>query len=78
MAQYDTDGYLYIHGRASDHIMIHGHRFFPTELEDMIHTHPDVNEVVVLADKKDVVACVIKKPGCLLGADELMELKIKN
>ncbi|KAF2884760.1 hypothetical protein ILUMI_21414 [Ignelater luminosus] len=73
VAQYDTDGYLYIHGRASDHIMIHGHRFFPTELEDMIHTHPNVNEVVVLGDRKDVVACVIKKPGCHLAADELME-----
>jgi len=44
----DEDGYLFIVGRKKDMIIQKGQNIFPTDIEDVLHTHPKVAEVAVV------------------------------
>ena len=54
LASIDGDGYLRIVGRIKDVVIRGGENLFPKEIEDFLHTHPDVSEVQVFGvpDKK--------------------------
>lgn len=43
----DNDGYLYIHGRMDNMIIINGRNVYPEEIEEVIGTYPGVREVMV-------------------------------
>lgn len=49
LGELDTDGSLYIRGRASDMINVGGMKFFPCEVEDVLTSHPAISEAVVFA-----------------------------
>ena len=44
----DTDGYVYIHDRYKDMIVSGGENIYPTEIENVLYSHPDVAEVAVI------------------------------
>ena len=44
----DTDGYVYITGRAKEMIIVGGENVFPREIETVILEHPAVNEAAVI------------------------------
>ncbi|MEH0421267.1 class I adenylate-forming enzyme family protein [Streptomyces sp. B21-083] len=44
----DTDGYLYLEGRADDTIIRAGENIAPAEIEDVLLQHPGVHEAAVL------------------------------
>lgn len=46
----DEDGYLYLHGRASDVIITGGVNVHPSEIEGVLLDHPAVADVAVLGD----------------------------
>ncbi len=48
LASIDAEGYLYHKGRADDLINNEGAKFYPIELENVLLSHPDVVEAVVL------------------------------
>lgn len=48
VAEVDSDGYIYIVDRIKDLIIRGGHNIAPTEIEAVIHRHPDVLEVGVI------------------------------
>lgn len=58
----DADGYIRLAGRSSDIIRHHGEQFPVTELENLLHEHPDVAvaQVVAMPDPADPSAEV----GC--------------
>ena len=63
------DGNFKITGRIKDMIIRGGENIYPKEIEDFIYTHPKVQDVQVIGvpDKaygEEIMACVIKKPGC--------------
>ena len=65
----DEQGYLYITGRKKIIIDTGGYKVDPLEIEDVLGTHPKVNEVVVVGAKRPFVGEVIKavvvaKEGC--------------
>lgn len=48
LAKYDEEGYFYIVGRKKDMIISGGENVFPLEIEQVLASHPAVNEVAVV------------------------------
>ncbi|HDR7793502.1 TPA: acyl-CoA synthetase [Bacillus luti] len=47
----DEEGYIYIVGREKNMILFGGINIFPEEIESVLHTHPAVEEIVVVGIK---------------------------
>jgi fatty-acyl-CoA synthase len=76
LAILDEDGYVRIVGRRSELIIRGGHKIYPRELEDLLRTHPAVDDVCVVGAPHDIlgelsVACVVPVEGAIITADEL-------
>ncbi|GAA2737386.1 hypothetical protein GCM10010439_67290 [Actinocorallia aurantiaca] len=73
----DAEGYLFIEGRADDTIIRGGENIAPAEIEDVLLTHPAVNEAVVVGVPDEewgqrIVAFVVHTTGAAVpGEDEL-------
>ena len=68
LAVMDADGYLSIVGRIKDLVIRGGENIYPAEIEDFLHTHPDVLDVQVIGVPDDrygeeVMAWVIQRDG---------------
>ena len=48
LATMDEDGYLNIVGRSKDMVIRGGENIYPREVEEFLHTHPDVLEAAVI------------------------------
>lgn len=74
----DEDGYFYITDRKKDMIIYKGYNVYPRELEEVIFTHPTVEQCAVIG-KPDMdvgeapVAFVQLKQGVEATAEDLME-----
>lgn len=60
LGKQDTDGFLYIVGRASDMIKIGAHRVSPTDVEEVIMELEGVAEVAVVGVPDDILGQVIR------------------
>lgn len=68
LGQLDHDGYLFIKGRSKEIINVAGMKFFPSETETVLNTHPAVAESCVFAHKQERLgeipqAMVVLSPG---------------
>ncbi len=73
----DAEGYLTFIGRTKEMIKVSGYSVFPEEVESILIKHPAVAQAAVLpepdADKGEVVkAFIVKMPGAVLAADDLI------
>jgi long-chain acyl-CoA synthetase len=74
----DEDGYFYITDRKKDMIIYKGYNVYPRELEEVIFTHPAVEQCAVIG-KPDLdvgeapVAFVQLKQGSRASAEEVIE-----
>lgn len=63
----DADGYLHISDRKKDMMIVSGFNVFPREVEDAIHSHPDVAEVAVVSlphpRKGEMIVAHVVAPG---------------
>jgi long-chain acyl-CoA synthetase len=78
LAKMDDDGFFYIVDRKKDLIIASGFNIFPREVEEILHLHPTVQEVVVFGVPESyrgetVMAIVVPKPGNPVSAEELMD-----
>jgi long-chain acyl-CoA synthetase len=48
LARIDEDGYIFIVDRIKDIILTGGANIYPREIEEVLHTHPAVNEAAVI------------------------------
>jgi len=74
----DDDGYVFLAGRGDDMIIRGGENISPEEVEDVLHSHPDIEETAVigLSDPEwgqEPCAVVVLKNGASTGAEEVME-----
>jgi len=72
LARMDEDGFFYLAGRAGDMYISGGENVYPAEVEMILKTHPDIEEVAVVGvpDEKwgeTGHAFVIKKPESALN-----------
>lgn len=68
IATMDKEGFCKIVGRMKDTIIRGGENIYPAELENFLHTHPQVQEVQVVGVKdsymgEEVCACIQLKQG---------------
>ncbi|XP_011877564.1 PREDICTED: probable 4-coumarate--CoA ligase 3 [Vollenhovia emeryi] len=80
---YDEDGEIFIRDRIMDTIRINGLMVYPAEIENVLHKHPALREVVVVGIPDDIVeeypfAFVSKASGAEVTAEELMKLVADN
>jgi acyl-CoA synthetase (AMP-forming)/AMP-acid ligase II len=73
----DAKGYFYILDRLKDMIVTGGENVYSGEVEAVIYQHPAVREAAVFGIPDPrwgelVAACVARKPGTTLSADELI------
>ncbi|WP_327673224.1 AMP-binding protein [Kitasatospora sp. NBC_00458] len=79
LAVMDEEGYLNITGRLKDMVIRGGENVYPREIEEFLHTHPDILDVQVIGvpDAKygeELMAWVRPRPGAPeLTADALRE-----
>lgn len=73
----DEDGYLFIVDRIKDVIITGGYNVFPSEVEDVLYTHPAISECAVVGFEhaeygEAVTAFVVFKEGCGAANEELI------
>jgi acyl-CoA synthetase (AMP-forming)/AMP-acid ligase II len=78
LAIVDEDGYVRVVGRRNELIIRGGNKIYPRELEDLLRTHPAVDDACVVGLPDDVlgertVACVVPVEGAIITGDELRE-----
>ena len=76
LATMDDEGYVSIVGRIKDMIIRGGENVYPREVEELLHTHPDVVDVAVIGvpDERygeEVCAWIVARDGSGLTADEV-------
>ena len=74
----DQDGFLYLVDRSKDMIISGGENIFPTEIENALYRHPDVDECAVFGIPDDYwgelpAAHVILKDNTVTKEDDLIE-----
>lgn len=72
----DEDGYLFLSGRADDVIVRGGENISPSEIEDVLLTHPDILDAAVVAIPsvewgETVGAAIVCSPGNIVDPAEL-------
>jgi acyl-CoA synthetase (AMP-forming)/AMP-acid ligase II len=83
MGYMDEDGYIYLAGRADDLIIRGGENISPREVEDVVISHPKVEEAAVIGvpDEEwgqEPRAIVVLKAGEAATADEIIEFSRSN
>jgi fatty-acyl-CoA synthase len=78
LATMDAEGYVRIVGRIKDLIIRGGENVYPREVEEFLHTHPDVLEAQVIGVPsecygEEVMAWVRLRPGAAVTATGLDE-----
>ncbi|MER7536905.1 long-chain fatty acid--CoA ligase [Streptomyces sp. NPDC097704] len=73
----DAEGYLYIVDRTKDLIIRGGFNVYPREVEEVLHTHPDISLAAVVgvphpSHGEEVKAFVIRKPGATVTEEDLV------
>ena len=76
LGKFDEDGYLQLVGRSKDMIIRGGENIYPIEIEDFLHSHPDIFDIHVIGVNDEVMgeevcAWVKLKDGATLTAAEL-------
>jgi fatty-acyl-CoA synthase len=79
----DEDGRLTVLGRDDDMVVIGGENVYPSQVEDVLLSHPAVNDVAVVPVEDTsygarLVAHVVPAPGASVDQDELTELVRKR
>lgn len=73
----DAEGYVYLHDRVKDMIVSGGENVYPTEVENVLMTHPEVADVAVIGVPdptwgEAVKAVVVPAAGCSPGEAQLI------
>ncbi len=72
----DDEGFLYIKDRVKDMIITGGENVFPAEVENALHSHPEVADVAVIGIPDDKWGETIKAVVVLKAGSELCEKDI--
>lgn len=78
LATMDADGYCAITGRIKDMVIRGGENVYPREIEEFLHTHPDIADVQVVGvpderDGEELCAWVRLRDGATLDEDAVRD-----
>lgn len=74
----DEEGYIYLAGRADDMIIRGGENISPEEVEDVLHSHPKIDEAAVIGIPdpewgQEPRSIVVLKKGEVVTPEEIIE-----
>ena len=74
----DEEGFVHLVGRQKEVIIRGGYNVYPREVEDRLHSHPAVREVVVAGVPDDILgeaicACVVPDEGAIVTGQEIID-----
>jgi fatty-acyl-CoA synthase len=77
LARSDEEGFYYIVGRLKDMIKSGGENIYPSEVEDVMHSHPDIVEAALISVPNpkwgEVGRAIVQlKPVAALGESDLL------
>jgi fatty-acyl-CoA synthase len=83
VGHFDADGRLFVDGRDDDMIVSGGENIFPSEVEELLLTHPGVEEAAVIGVEDSefgqrLAAFVVRKQGAELGDDDVRDFVKDN
>jgi fatty-acyl-CoA synthase len=83
VGHFDADGRLFVDGRDDEMIVSGGENLFPGEVEELLLTHPAVEEAAAfgVADAEfgqRLAAFVVRRPGHELSGDEVRQFVREN
>jgi fatty-acyl-CoA synthase len=83
VGHFDRAGRLFIDGRDDDMVVSGGENVFPGEVEELLITHPSIDEAAVLGVDdaefgKRLAAFVVARPGHAVSAEEIREFVKAN
>jgi fatty-acyl-CoA synthase len=83
IGHFDDAGRLFIDGREDDMIVSGGENLFPGEVEELLITHPAIEEAAVVGvDDEDfgkrLAAFVVLRPGETLTDDDVRDFVKRN
>jgi fatty-acyl-CoA synthase len=78
VGHFDSAGRLFVDGRDDDMIISGGENLFPGEVEELLVTHPGIEEASVIGVQdpefgQRLAAFVVRRPDAELGADEVRD-----
>ena len=78
LGRFDADGFLTLMDRKKDMVISGGFNVYPSDLEAVMRTHPDISDVAVVGVPSEKlgetpVAFVVLKPGASASAAALLE-----
>ncbi|MBW1802977.1 MAG: acyl--CoA ligase, partial [Deltaproteobacteria bacterium] len=78
LARMDDEGYYYIVDRKKDLITCGGENIYPVEIEEVLHSHPGIDDAAVIGYPDErlvevVMAVVQTKEGLSLSEEEVIE-----
>ena len=78
LARMDQDGFFYIVDRKKDMIVSGGENIYPRELEEVLFSHPQVEDVAVVGMPdplwgESVRAVIVARPGSNLDQEQVIE-----
>ena len=78
LGYWDEDGYIFLAGRARDFIKRGGEMISPEEVEQVLHSHPDIEEAAIIGVEdidwgERVRAVIVAKSGHDIDEDEVIE-----
>jgi len=83
IATVDDDGYLYLVDRAKDLVIVSGFNVYPAEVEDVLASHPDVDDAAVIGvphphPGEAVKAFVVAAEGADIDEESLIEYSLDH
>ena len=77
VAYVDEDGDLHLVDRRQELVLVSGFNVYPREVEDVLVTHPEIEEAAVLGvphpyTGEAVKALVVRSPGSRIGAEDVI------
>lgn len=83
LATMDENGYCKITGRIKDMIIRGGENIYPREIEELLYTHPAVQDVQVVGVPsksmgEEIMAYIIVKDGASLTVEEVKQFVLDN
>ena len=78
LARVDEDGFFYLESRKHDMVISGGVNIYPREIEDHLHTHPDILEAAVIGVPDEewgetLKAFIVTRPGTSLTEEAVAE-----
>ncbi|MFC2060413.1 class I adenylate-forming enzyme family protein [Chloroflexota bacterium] len=78
MGIFDEDGYFFVTGRKKEMIIVKGRNVYPSDIEDLLYTHPKIAEAAVVGIPDELRGEIVRAAVSLKKGEVATEQEIKR